>query len=1243
MIFPKTNTYLKYWRLTILVALVCLGGNAFAQCNLDIPDYACVDELVSMSYTTTGAVSNVSWTFGDGSSSIQNSPVHRYGASGMYTVKIVITYNDGTTCEKTKDIEVFDPPNDDVSISSESVFCLSDNKICLLDNSTSSSPRSTITKRVVLWGDGNRTDTDNPTKGSKVCYTYAKTGSYTITVEWTDSKGCKVKKELNVNIKQDFEPTFSIRKGSSTCDYVEFCFTKDTVDWDMDEVLSVTYDFADGNTADGTNTLKICHKYTHSGIFNVFITVKLKNGCEVRYNRFVNVDVDLVNIDHRKLDSIKCFPGYFEFAHDIVKNADFRWSVASDTLLGPWIEFGNARNAFLFPQNPGKYFIKLKIVKNGCISEMLYDSVESVGIKANALIRNGNQCDNQDTVYFCGKPIAYDVGNISHFWDFNDVGAAQCTRKEGDYAAIKDNCNFSENQESRHLFSESGCFTTLYKLKEDKHGCEDSSEYTVQLDQLVKEDLAWEVNKHCIGQAPEYTFRFDLDECRGEVFINLDSACGKNLFFPYRTYHNYTKTCGDSNWVTLGMLTKTGDVRVWTGCGADDFYIDSSRLCVDTFWYHRAFRLENSPTAHFSITADSCAPAPADVQFNTPVQENVRSIFYNWGDGQTEYDKPTGREDSLPVRGHIYQKAGIYDVEIVMASDSGCSNRRTETVQIGYFNTFTGPSVVCPGTTVRFRDSVKHWNSFSSSWRDTTLYSDTGYYMIWDLDDGMGFHHLGPLPSRTFDKEGEYTIRMATRDNNGCTDTAELLIMVSRISAGIESITKKIVCDDILQFFDSSEVLSDLDSIVLHYWDFGDGKTPSYLENPFHFYSTYGEFTITHVVENISGCRDTAFLTINIDGPLPHFDIIGDTVGCAPFTAEFKNNSVNATDYIWYFGDASSSNNTLSTKSKGNVSFTYLNPGTYYIYLFAGDSVVNPDNNNNIYYCSATFPDSTAPGAAVRRVIVLPIPQVDFEAEGNFCVGQSLLLSDASDDRYEQYRWYIGEDSIFATEEDISYTFDSAGSYTIDYRPRYTPIPPYEKNCFDSMSKTFEINEHTISFDFVQDSICPEFTFTTDASKSASILWDFGHPQSGDSNSSQEAIVLHNFAPETGIFNVCLYSEGLNGCKDTLCTEVESVWEFTLFIPNIIIPDGDGLNDVLDIQVDGEDHYELFVYNRYGERVFYQNSDAQIGSGLNWDGTVDKTGRPLPAGTYFYVFRFKEACVPDAPMEEYSGQITLIR
>ncbi|MDW8419455.1 MAG: gliding motility-associated C-terminal domain-containing protein, partial [Chitinophagales bacterium] len=71
------------------------------------------------------------------------------------------------------------------------------------------------------------------------------------------------------------------------------------------------------------------------------------------------------------------------------------------------------------------------------------------------------------------------------------------------------------------------------------------------------------------------------------------------------------------------------------------------------------------------------------------------------------------------------------------------------------------------------------------------------------------------------------------------------------------------------------------------------------------------------------------------------------------------------------------------------------------------------------------------------------------------------------------------------------------------------------------------------------------------------------------------------------------------------------------FIPTAFTPNGDGLNDRFEFDILGATHIELSIYNRWGERIYY-NSDHPNGITGNhgWDGTVD--GKPAPDDTYVY-------------------------
>lgn len=70
---------------------------------------------------------------------------------------------------------------------------------------------------------------------------------------------------------------------------------------------------------------------------------------------------------------------------------------------------------------------------------------------------------------------------------------------------------------------------------------------------------------------------------------------------------------------------------------------------------------------------------------------------------------------------------------------------------------------------------------------------------------------------------------------------------------------------------------------------------------------------------------------------------------------------------------------------------------------------------------------------------------------------------------------------------------------------------------------------------------------------------------------------------------------------------------FTIIAPNVFSPNGDGINDLFRIGFKGEVQVtNLYIYNRYGQRVFETNNIT-----TGWDGNYKQ--RPLPVATYYWL------------------------
>jgi gliding motility-associated-like protein len=128
-----------------------------------------------------------------------------------------------------------------------------------------------------------------------------------------------------------------------------------------------------------------------------------------------------------------------------------------------------------------------------------------------------------------------------------------------------------------------------------------------------------------------------------------------------------------------------------------------------------------------------------------------------------------------------------------------------------------------------------------------------------------------------------------------------------------------------------------------------------------------------------------------------------------------------------------------------------------------------------------------------------------------------------------------------------------------------------------------------------------------------------------------------DFKNDTGLFKVCVWAvtKGLEYCIDSACKEISNSFQTMVKIPNVFTPNGDGKNDFYNIDISGEEIYDLKVWNRWGGLVFEStNSD------LMWNGRTQNVGEENPEGTYYFVFKYRLRGKSD---ETVRGSITLLR
>ncbi|MBL0330627.1 MAG: gliding motility-associated C-terminal domain-containing protein [Bacteroidetes bacterium] len=117
----------------------------------------------------------------------------------------------------------------------------------------------------------------------------------------------------------------------------------------------------------------------------------------------------------------------------------------------------------------------------------------------------------------------------------------------------------------------------------------------------------------------------------------------------------------------------------------------------------------------------------------------------------------------------------------------------------------------------------------------------------------------------------------------------------------------------------------------------------------------------------------------------------------------------------------------------------------------------------------------------------------------------------------------------------------------------------------------------------------------------------------------------------SGCYQIMAVDAG--GCKaiDEVCIEVTK--EHAIYVPNIFTPNYDGLNDVFLVYGTGLTKVEMYIFDRWGEKLFYSNEQLK-----GWDGNIkDEEGKQ---DVYTYLINYTTF---DNKKHTKTGHVTLLR
>lgn len=325
----------------------------------------------------------------------------------------------------------------------------------------------------------------------------------------------------------------------------------------------------------------------------------------------------------------------------------------------------------------------------------------------------------------------------------------------------------------------------------------------------------------------------------------------------------------------------------------------------------------------------------------------------------------------------------------------------------------------------------------------TITFVDTlakGQVYIWNYGDPSSpkndtTYAPNNFSAHTYNNIGTYRVMLVSIDSSSCNfaDTAYTTVRVGNNEVKPDFIGSKIPpCSNLsYNFTNITTAVLPTFTPTSFLWDFGDGspKVRAGLNIVQHTYASVGTYNVKLVVDDTSFCNapDSVVHQIRLAVAVKaQFETPAQ--GCLPYNAQFTNTSLGGIDFLWDFGDG-------TTSTALDPTHLYTATGNYTVKLIAYDSST----------CNKV--DST-----MMNIAVLNIPTANFTANPNPALVENKptqftnLSVGAS-----TYVWNFGDGGA-STEVNPLYQFTSTGVFNVCLQA-ISPAGCIDTFCLDVSAK----------------------------------------------------------------------------------------------------------------------------------------------------------------------------------------------
>lgn len=276
------------------------------------------------------------------------------------------------------------------------------------------------------------------------------------------------------------------------------------------------------------------------------------------------------------------------------------------------------------------------------------------------------------------------------------------------------------------------------------------------------------------------------------------------------------------------------------------------------------------------------------------------------------------------------------------------------------------------------------------------------------------------------------------------------------------------------------------------------------------------------------------------------------------------------------------------------------------------------------------------PGVDSVLVIVWPKPEAIMATDiTSGCYPTQVEFTNLTDTIYtEDCVWNLDDGSILPVCSDFTYIYAIEG----EYWPSLTVTTEFGCTDTDSLDVPIEVHGYPeASFTWEPQPVTVlenEVQFLNLSTGEVLWNWDFG----GLGDSDEENPVFEFPDIDLFVFPICLEVTNEFGCVDTLCRDLIMGSILLVYVPNAFTPDNNGVNDYFLPIVRGfqPGTYKLFIYDRWGNRLFYSEDPEEPWMGEVFDGEHY-------AQNDVYVWRIELKELSTAEEKVIKGHVTAVR